>query len=419
MRYYEILKENIEENISEIVVSAERYEWYVLDILAKLNKKTKKLGFPPITVTIVSKETKMVPLRTWSGKLPGEKREVPKEFYKLKVNGVAPHIAGYELIGVIDFSAGEGIVLSVPGKVMPPQFRNAKDNCDHCHVNRRRNKVYVLKEIKTGQYIQVGASCLQDFFQGQDPSHVIQMANIYEILANSLDQAPGEDDDGDHPRVRRGSPSLLLTTYMSYVCAIANKFGFVSAAAAKQSEGKMSTAESALHEIYSKEKDRITPTLADHEEGKKILEWARKFINDSTNLSDYENNLRIILKNDSFETKFKGFVASLYSLYKKEFEKQVRVKHTSENSVSEYVGTIGERSKMTVTVVATKKIETMYGVSTLYRMKDASGNEINWFSTAKIDMQVGSTYNVAAMIDKHQEYNGVKTTYVKRLKLEK
>ena len=52
-------------------------------------------------------------------------------------------------------------------------------------------------------------------------------------------------------------------------------------------------------------------------------------------------------------------------------------------------------------------------------MKDENGNMINWFASGNDSFEKGKEYNVKFTVAKHEVYNGVKTTYVKRMSLVK
>jgi hypothetical protein len=89
-------------------------------------------------------------------------------------------------------------------------------------------------------------------------------------------------------------------------------------------------------------------------------------------------------------------------------------------SVSEYVGKVGERMKgLEVTVTFLKQFETDFGLSTLHKFVDADGNVFTWFSSSKT-LELGEKYRMNAGVKKHEEYKEVKQTILTRcMKIEK
>jgi hypothetical protein len=83
-------------------------------------------------------------------------------------------------------------------------------------------------------------------------------------------------------------------------------------------------------------------------------------------------------------------------------------------SVSEYVGSIGERIKgLELTVTFVKQFESEWGVSTLHKFKDDTGNVFTWFSSSKV-LELGNKYRMNAGVKKHEEYKEEKQTVLTR-----
>jgi hypothetical protein len=90
-----------------------------------------------------------------------------------------------------------------------------------------------------------------------------------------------------------------------------------------------------------------------------------------------------------------------------------------DESSSEWVGEIGQRTTMWLLVKSIKEIDTFYGRSTIYNFEDEDGNVIVWFSTgAGIDVEEDEWYQIVGTVTKHQKYKNIKQTIINRCKLE-
>ena len=82
-------------------------------------------------------------------------------------------------------------------------------------------------------------------------------------------------------------------------------------------------------------------------------------------------------------------------------------------SPSEFVGSVGERIEIEITVTKAIPIENDYGHSTLHQFEDADGNVYIW-TTASKSWSVGSTKRIRGTIKQHNIYHNVKQTILTR-----
>lgn len=79
---------------------------------------------------------------------------------------------------------------------------------------------------------------------------------------------------------------------------------------------------------------------------------------------------------------------------------------------SEFVGEIGERIELTLTVISAIKIENNYGHSTMHIMEDDCGNVYVWTTAAK-SWSEGSVKTIRGTIKNHRIYKNTKQTVLK------
>lgn len=92
-----------------------------------------------------------------------------------------------------------------------------------------------------------------------------------------------------------------------------------------------------------------------------------------------------------------------------------------DESGSEYVGNIGDRLELLLTVNKAVKMDGFYGPSTCYVMSDEVGNCFVWTtSSAKVKLEVDNTYWIRGTVKSHKLYKNMKQTNLSRcIKVEK
>ena len=151
---------------------------YLTKAIEKLNKKARKLGCPEMVLTISPEERVVEITSPETGCF--ERVEVHVE---ATLDYEIPIIKGYELICTFDIEEIPGedaIVLTskVPDKVIPVEYLNKTEiHCEHCGLNRRRYHSMLMRNVETGEHIEVGSTCIKDFF-GHNPRGFLWMAQI-------------------------------------------------------------------------------------------------------------------------------------------------------------------------------------------------------------------------------------------------
>lgn len=88
-----------------------------------------------------------------------------------------------------------------------------------------------------------------------------------------------------------------------------------------------------------------------------------------------------------------------------------------EPSASEFVGKIGDRLDVELTVVKAIQLDGYYGPSTLHTFVDANGNEYVW-TTASKTLEEGVTYRVKGTVKDHKVYKNTNQTVLTRCRTE-
>ena len=264
--------------------------------IAKLSKKSLKLIGEAISPVIFGYEEKEL--------ADGHTHRI----YEVLLTAAAPKMDGWEFVARLDHSNETGtIIRMVPNTIaaLPEQFRLAKNtHCDHCNVTRYRRDTFVVRNEETGEFKQVGSTCLTDFF-GHDPAKIAKLA---EILGYAYECGRGGEQfvGGDLRYIH-------LQTYLEHVAAMVRRNGWVSGGAAYQNENLVSTRTRASQNMFDVEY-QVEITADDVQLALEAIEWAQS-LSQKEYLSDYEHNVQVIANATMIEPRSLGIAASIVGVY--------------------------------------------------------------------------------------------------------
>ena len=397
---------------------------HVQAMVDKLNRKIEKNNLKPFTMVEVLRYRVYNDSALWDGAVEEERPVIL--YTRIRLVGEEQKIGDWIFVGTIRHAGEAGNILaSAPGQHMPERFRNADPlNCDHCHVKQNRNDTYALHNDKTNEFKQVGGSCLREFL-GMDPSRMLSYNQYFHDLGVALD----ESERNYTPRYH-----FHNEWYMSVVCGVIAKEGWVSGTAARRAEeeGKSLTATSTTASYYAFKwkpsehpgEEGITPSKQDRETAKAARKWAIEgFGKAPSELDDFQRNAQVAARMEYLDARSFGIAAAVVASYLKE---QARLTAPAAVAGAEWVGQPGKRDEFDVTLADYKLIPvgaSRYGAPEtigLLKMKDQKGNVLTWFSNSIPDtwmqgekfIMLGKRFLVKATVKEHKEFRGNKETAV-------
>jgi hypothetical protein len=371
--------------------------------IEKANKKANKLGLQPITTTTVKKELKSVVV---TDIIEGKEYQTKKtmEVLTIEVEGNTPKIEGYSLIGMAEFVGLPKPILTAFSEHDNEQLTKVVDcHCDHCNTNRQRNSVFLIKNTIDKSLMQVGKSCLKDFFPKDVFGQVSDFTSIINVF-NEIDQLMDAPNYGNPKHI-----FIPVELIVAYAIMCINVAGYVSTNNA--SEGNVPTS----HIIKGVIAGDIKMTITDEDVNK-----AKQLLSDNKELLDnhFENNntvfnynVKNFLETGYVTTNNIGYIAYLPVLIAK-------LVSESTKKESSYLGNVKDKLTVSCTLVKHTGFETMYGYTNLYIFEDDNGNVLSWFNTGKtIDADLNTKVTLTGTVKQHNLYNGVKQTVLTRCKV--
>ena len=338
----------------------------------------------------------------------------------LEVEGDSPRFEGWNFIAALEHTPEGNISKCAPEETVPEVYRTGAPVCDHCGIRRYRVRSYILRH-DDGRVVQVGSSCIQDFFQGKNITAVLAKAQCAFELSGIVDDEGGGCGGG-----RTEYP---LETYLAVTAWCIRADGWMSRGQASEKNIE-STADQALR-VYGGDGAKLKarcdgPLDCDREEAEKAIAWAK----DTEADSDYMYNVQVIARLGYTSSANAGFAASMIVAHHKFLDRQREKLEAAATSC--HLGTVGTKvtfgtivkkleqlSADPLTLVGVICFETQYGWSTLLKFRASTGATVSWKTgdcgITRID--VGKKYTLQGTIKAHGEYNGVKETSLTRCKI--
>ena len=400
--------------------------------LKKLIKKANKYGNQPITYT-VSEKFQLERQVMRSGEDIGIRESVTIDAYIVTVNGEAPRVGDYELVGVISFDGigndAQRVIDAVPDRKVDIRFRNSKKVCEHCNKTRNRNNLYIVEDNNKNQ-IQVGRSCLRDHLGIDNPQEIIKKFQFFKAIPEFFDEL----ESGNI----RSNLDWYIDELLIMGMAAISEYGWMSKSKynemielARHGEGHLPSIEPtylyveyAYHLGDSNQNVDYGEVVRENasenwEKYKSEAELIKSFILNSTEDNNYFWNLKQLFENSIVSRKRFGIVLSSIATYRGHLARELaRAKYKEAQMKSKWMGEEKERIKNVEGEVVTAKWvnATQWGDVYLYKIITKAGDVVTWFSGAD-KLQKNDKITFSATIKKLDEYEGVKQTIVSRLKV--
>jgi hypothetical protein len=322
---------------------------------------------------------------------------------------------------------------------IPSRYRTeGKPLCEHCNTRRPRKDTCLVLHESTGEFKQVGSSCLKDFLGHDSPAQIAAMCGLI-MSVGELDEEFGFNGGG-------GSyyREYALAAVLAMAALFIRKEGrYVSNSEAKASEEEaqwggpppvtstsrmVSDAFESLDllrirrdEAAKKELDSITPSKEDEAAANAARAWVADEMEAKSN---FDHNLKTAANFELVDRRSLGIACYILPAHQKYLAKEAARKLNEQYGESEHVGTVKKREVFTLTLTNLFDIEGMYGTTTIHKFRDLQGNVVTWFASnpyivpdeddSKDRMAVGETYNIKATVKEHKEYKGTKETVISR-----
>lgn len=331
-----------------------------------------------------------------------------KKFIIVEAEGTAK-INGWEFVGTIEHQPEQNIIRNIKEIEIPERYRHTECVCEHCNIKRSRKDTYLVHNLETNEFKQVGSSCLCDFTGGLDAELVASYVALFDELI-----------EGEAPGAAHGEIYYKLQEVVATAIVAINQCGYVKSdpmAGDNQTKvrvynymmGKSVERPANFSELY----DAAQP------EAETIINYYKDLeIGDN---NDYLQNLKAYAINGVATTRDFGYVVSMVPSYRRDIERAELNRKREEArkaqaDVSEYYGEVGQRVELSFNKAElVTSYSTAYGISCIYKFIDAEGRVFIWSTGNGIHTDLA--IKLKGTIKAHNEYRGIKQTELTRCKV--
>ena len=309
---------------------------------------------------------------------------------------------------------------------VPERYYTSAPICEHCKTNHMRKYTYIVHNVKTDEFKQVGTACLKDFTFGMSATAVAS----YEDALHEVEEATVCGYHG----FAGGEMMYKQQEYLQFVIECVNKFGYAKTSEENATVNRVHRYMTALFKECSSKKDvewrerqiaemeRVGfqwDTESNRETAEKALEWALK---QEAN-SNYMQNLLVVCKQNRVAEHNVGILASLIPTYYKAIERELKLAaQKADEAKSEWQGEVGQRLTVIIKdwrVVASWESSFGYNQTVaIYKLVDENGNVYTWKTSGGIycDESIDEV-ELKGTVKAHNEYRGVNQTELTRCKV--
>lgn len=355
-------------------------------------------------------------LRLLGDKAPQNGIWITDVFHQVKLTGEAPCYGDWNFVAVLDWDQHAGLIVrNAPGVEGAVDREGLIEGyCAHCKAKRARRKTMLVRHAETGEYRQVGSTCIKDFL-GWNAGPVFLWEDDVAKTVNDGMGGPRNWEDND----------LVTTEVLTVAWAATMAYGFARGDSWDRTPTRdivrrvMFPAFNAQSAAIQRETlEDLAPFMeAAAAKGAQVREFLLS--EEFTGNSDYVENMKNLVRPERVSARHIGMLASAPAAWTKAKEAKAEREAADALPDSVWFGKEKERLEYTGTVKVIRYVEGDWSTKTLYAMTDAKGRRAKWWATGSNPLRVteGDVVTLTGTIKGHEEYRGIKETILTRCKI--
>ena len=344
------------------------------------------------------------------------------KFFQVEVGGTAK-VGDWECVAVMEAHPEGNIIRRINTEVeVPTIFRNSDNICEHCGTKRNRTNLYIIHNVETDEWKQVGGSCLKLYTGGLSMEYVVVFLDgITELEEKSGSVATG---GGCYYPVRevlsKAYEIISKTGYFSAESYLPTKY-LVSILMFKDSDRAVDLVNGEFvsnglsvrfsHKDFNKPE---TEVVVDN-----IINYYMGIEDDS----EFIHNVKVMLESGYTSAKNFGILSFLpegYNRYVQKEEARVAREKGREQEKSEHYGVVGNRYKdiEVKSVNLVTSWEGQFGYTYIYKIVTADDFVLTWKTSNYLYLENNEKFSfITFTVKAHSEYRGQNQTEVTRCKV--
>lgn len=332
-------------------------------------------------------------------------------------------VNGWRFIASVEHTEHGNIINRIGEIEVPERYYTSDASCEHCNSKRFRKDTYIVMNDATGEFKQVGKSCLNDFTNGMSAEGVAHYISLFDELIQ-----------GEVPSGGRGEKYYKTETILRFVAETIRHFGYVRTQDSGRSTSDRSFDYYCVNENGGWMPEKVRQDLKkemesvgfneDSSDTIQLVKDSLAWIAEQEEKNNYMHNLKITCSLEYVTGRNLGILASLFPTYNRELEYQAekaeqerkRAAERASEANSQHIGNIGDRITVQVqSVVCLTSWETEWGITRVYKFVDENGNVYTWKTSSFIAEDEVKT--IKGTVKEHKEFRGIEQTELTRCKV--
>ncbi len=254
-------------------------------------------------------------------------------------------------------------------------YSHFEHKCDHCGHNRNRVRYYLVE--KDGELLQVGSTCVKEFF-GINPAQVLKVFEFFEYVRSISDYSGNSNYTFEH----------VVETVAEMAAGVIMVDGVY-----RKPETRLLVHDFIHPPFFHSAQARVNHQeiikqysdagIADHIQNFD-MEAFRAYVEDMP-VNNYSNNLKVIVQNRAVSSNqsFAILVSGVYVFLRDSGQLQKPDNTPKRETLNEWVDAkVKQRLTFENVLVNGKNVfEGYYGETYLYKMQDTEGRILLWFAS--------------------------------------
>lgn len=389
------------------------YEGFFSDVEKKLNRIAKKCAKHGNDFIF---EIKGEEIKSYENK---ETKLIEHfKFILVEVEGTAK-IENWECVAVVENHDAGNIIRKINTEIdIPNRFKFTENICEHCNSKRQRKNLYVIHNVNTDEWKQVGGSCLKLYTNGLNMEYI----TAYMDGITTLEEANSVPASG-------GNVYYAVEEVLSYAVEVIDKVGYFNAQS--QFATKYMVSPFLYNHLYkaielvnkdlkaNKFNVRLESEDFFKEETKSTVEAIIEYYKGIDDDTEFIHNIKVLLNEGYTTIKNIGFLCYLSVGYAKHIQKEIE-KAERMKEKHEHFGEVGKRYKdMKIKLFrCTTAWETQWGITYIHQIVLEDGTVLTWKTSDAMCLEPKQEFDkITFTVKNHGEYKGQKQTEVARCKV--
>lgn len=311
---------------------------------------------------------------------------------------------------------------------VPNEYKNTSFHCDHCHSDRYRKSVVIIKNTENGEIKQIGKTCLDKYLNSALKQFSSLLLTVDELVENAL----AKDENGFFEGFSIHSNYIDVKKYLWCAYSDIMERGYHKRDSYEVQEKGIECTSSSVYSAYIKMQVGITP-----EQEKVVNECidAYKAFVVKKGSSDFSDNVIKLLSANFIENKYSNMVVFVptFLINSRKFEaekkaKQEQAKKFNDSLNNEFLGEIKEKVSVKVRLIHHRVFEGCWDgyhitYTNNYTFMDEQGHLIQWktaknlFDDTEKVIADKTEFNLQGTVKAHNEFKDRYYTILTRCKV--